>query len=123
MLLYWAVGRAPCCDPFDALLVALNERKTEVRIQLREVPGDIFSPRGSAAAPGSPQEHDGTLKPNEIVIKVQPGEAVYVKLNMKKPGMAFGIEETELDLTYGHRYKVLLLLLLGCPFPVPTHTR
>ncbi|XP_030748343.1 glucose-6-phosphate 1-dehydrogenase isoform X2 [Sitophilus oryzae] len=68
---------------------ALNERKAEVRIQFEDVPGDIF---------------DGKPKRNELVIRVQPGEALYVKLMVKTPGMAFDMEETELDLTYGHRY-------------------
>jgi len=69
---------------------ALNERKAEVRIQYRDVPGDIFS---------------GKLKRNELVIRVQPGEAVYIKMMTKTPGMTFDMEETELDLTYGSRYK------------------
>ncbi|XP_030829358.1 glucose-6-phosphate 1-dehydrogenase X isoform X3 [Strongylocentrotus purpuratus] len=72
---------------------ALNERKAEVRIQFKEVPGDIF----------------GNIMRNELVIRVQPNEAVYVKLMTKKPGMAFGTEETELDLTYKSRYKDLPL--------------
>jgi glucose-6-phosphate 1-dehydrogenase len=55
------------------------------------VPGDIFS---------------GKLKRNELVIRVQPGEAVYIKMMTKTPGMTFDMEETELDLTYGSRYKV-----------------
>lgn len=70
---------------------ALNERKAEVRIQYRDVPGDIFG---------------GKLKRNELVIRVQPGEAVYIKMMTKTPGMTFDMEETELDLTYGSRYKV-----------------
>ena len=69
----------------------MNERKAEVRIQYRDVPGDIFS---------------GKLKRNELVIRVQPGEAVYIKMMTKTPGMTFDMEETELDLTYGSRYKV-----------------
>nr|XP_023022998.1 glucose-6-phosphate 1-dehydrogenase-like [Leptinotarsa decemlineata]ARI45081.1 glucose-6-phosphate dehydrogenase [Leptinotarsa decemlineata] len=68
---------------------ALNERKAEVRIQFKDVPGDIF---------------DGKPKRNELVIRVQPGEALYVKLMVKTPGMAFDMEETELDLTYSNRY-------------------
>ncbi|XP_072181726.1 glucose-6-phosphate 1-dehydrogenase-like isoform X1 [Diadema setosum] len=72
---------------------ALNERKAEVRVQFRDVPGDIF----------------GNVQRNELVIRVQPNEAVYVKLMTKKPGMQFGTEETELDLTYGSRYKDLPL--------------
>lgn len=70
---------------------ALNERKAEVRVQYRDVPGDIFQ---------------GQAKRNELVIRVQPGEAIYVKMVTKTPGMSFDMEETELDLTYGARYKV-----------------
>ncbi|XP_064415298.1 glucose-6-phosphate 1-dehydrogenase isoform X2 [Latimeria chalumnae] len=69
---------------------ALNEKKAEVRLQFRDVPGDIFSQQ---------------CKRNELVIRVQPNEAVYAKMMTKKPGMFFNPEESELDLTYGHRYK------------------
>lgn len=71
----------------------MNERKAEVRIQYNDVPGDIF---------------DGKTKRNELVIRVQPGEAVYIKMMTKTPGMTFDMEETELDLTYGSRYKVFI---------------
>lgn len=71
----------------------MNERKAEVRIQYHDVPGDIFG---------------GQAKRNELVIRVQPGEAVYVKLMTKTPGINFQLEETELDLTYTNRYKVIL---------------
>ncbi|KAK2184907.1 hypothetical protein NP493_249g08013 [Ridgeia piscesae] len=70
---------------------ALNERKAEVRIQFHDVPGNIFCP--------------DLVQRNELVIRVQPGEAIYMKLMMKKPGMTFGVEETELDLSYGSRYQ------------------
>ncbi|KAJ2944637.1 hypothetical protein O0L34_g3988 [Tuta absoluta] len=69
---------------------ALNERKAEVRIQYKDVPGDIF---------------DGRPKRNELVIRVQPGEALYLKLMSKSPGMKFELVETELDLTYSMRYR------------------
>jgi glucose-6-phosphate 1-dehydrogenase len=69
---------------------ALNERKAEVRIQYRDVPGDIFH---------------GEAVRNELVIRVQPNEAVYAKVMTKTPGMSFQVEETELDLTYKARYK------------------
>jgi glucose-6-phosphate 1-dehydrogenase len=71
--------------------LALNERKAEIRIQFKDVPGVIF---------------DSKVARNELVIRVQPGEAVYIKIMTKKPGMNFEPEETELDLTYGHRYSV-----------------
>merc|ERR1711988_1482040 len=69
---------------------ALNERKAEVRIQYRDVPGDIFH---------------GEAVRNELVLRVQPGEAIYCKVMTKTPGMSFQLEETELDLTYKSRYK------------------
>lgn len=69
---------------------ALNERKAEVRIQYRDVAGDVFH---------------GQSKRNELVMRVQPGEAIYCKVMTKTPGMSFQLEETELDLTYGERYK------------------
>ncbi|KAJ8922174.1 hypothetical protein NQ315_004109 [Exocentrus adspersus] len=68
---------------------ALDARKAEVRIQFKDVPGDIFN---------------GAAKRNEMIIRVQPGEALYVKLMVKTPGMSFEMDETELDLTYGNRY-------------------
>ncbi|WKY07577.1 hypothetical protein Q1695_007216 [Nippostrongylus brasiliensis] len=70
---------------------ALNESKAEVRVQFKEVNGDIYPP--------------GELKRSEFVMRVQPNEAVYLKLMTKKPGMGFGVEESELDLTYNARYK------------------
>ena len=73
---------------------ALNERKAEIRVQYRDVPGDIFH---------------GQLKRNELVMRVQPGEAVYLKMMTKQPGMSFDLEETELDLTYKKRYRDAVL--------------
>ena len=73
------------------MLLALNERKAEIRIQFKDVPGDIF---------------DGKTKRNELVIRVQPNEAMYMKLMTKEPGIAFDPVESELDLTYNLRFKV-----------------
>jgi glucose-6-phosphate 1-dehydrogenase len=51
-------------------------------------------------------DHSDKLARDELVIRVKPNEAIYLKLNTKRPGeMGFSIEETELDLTYGERYK------------------
>ena len=73
---------------------ALNERKAEIRIQFKDVPGDIF---------------DGKTKRNELVIRVQPNEAMYMKLMTKEPGIAFDPVESELDLTYNLRFKGVYL--------------
>ena len=103
---------------FRLLLVALNERKAEVRVQFREVSGNIF--------------HGDSIHRNELVLRVQPGEAIYMKLMSKKPGMLFNCEETELDFTYGSKYAVsflscnrkcrIMLFLLGAPATSTTYS-
>lgn len=61
-----------------------------MRLQFTDVPGDIFGSQ---------------CRRNELVVRVQPNEAVYAKMMSKKPGVYFSPEETELDLTYKSRYK------------------
>ncbi|XP_030921325.1 glucose-6-phosphate 1-dehydrogenase, partial [Geospiza fortis] len=73
---------------------ALNERKAEVRLQFREVPGDIFARQ---------------CKRNELVVRVQPREAVYAKLNTKKPGMFLRPEESDDELREAWRIFTPLL--------------
>ena len=68
---------------------ALDVRKGEIRIQFKDVPGDLF---------------DNQSIRNELVIRVQPNEAVYCKLMTKRPGTAIDPVQTELDLTYKARY-------------------
>lgn len=63
-----------------------------MRLQFKNVPGSIF--------PSS------DIHRNELVFRVQPGEAVYMKLMSKTPGMLFDCEQTELDFTYGSKYSV-----------------
>lgn len=63
-----------------------------MRLQFTDVPGDIFAER---------------CQRNELVVRVQPDEAIYLKMITKRPGVYFSPEETELDLTYKSRYKVL----------------
>ncbi|KAI9477751.1 MAG: glucose-6-phosphate dehydrogenase [Benjaminiella poitrasii] len=70
---------------------ALNEAKVEVRIQFRNVAGNLYKNGGR----------------NELVLRVQPDEAVYVKFNNKQPGLSYQTIQTELDLTYHNRYTDL----------------
>ncbi|RLN07103.1 glucose-6-phosphate dehydrogenase [Panicum miliaceum] len=42
---------------------------------------------------------------NEFVIRLQPSEAMYMKLTVKKPGLEMATEQSELDLSYGMRYQ------------------
>lgn len=67
---------------------ALDQKKAEVRIQFKKPPAELFS----------------DLSPNELVLRVQPDEAVYLKMSMKKPGLKGGIAHSELDLSYSDRF-------------------
>jgi glucose-6-phosphate 1-dehydrogenase len=84
--------------------LALNEQKTEVRIQFKDVAGNIYK---DAAR-------------NELVIRVQPHEAVYMKFMNKQPGLSNTPVISELDLSYGKRYSEVKIpdayesLILDC---------
>jgi len=70
---------------------ALNEQKTEIRVQFQDVPGNVF-------------KHASR---NELVIRVQPNEAVYMKMTNKLPGLSMDTVISELDLTYNRRFSDL----------------
>lgn len=70
---------------------ALNERKADIRIQLRQPPTFIF-------------QGDAEYLRNEIVVRLQPDEAIYAKIVVKTPGLDLGTEMSELDLDYRRRY-------------------
>lgn len=72
---------------------ALNERKVEVRVQ--------FKP--PVPYPCSTESLD-TMR-NELVMRLQPSEAIYLKLAVKKPGLENVPIMSELDLTYQVRYQ------------------
>ncbi|KAF4574600.1 Glucose-6-phosphate 1-dehydrogenase [Pleurotus pulmonarius] len=67
---------------------ALNEAKVEIRIQFKDVTQGIFK----------------DISRNELVMRIQPSEAVYLKLNTKTPGLYTRAMPTEMDLTYKRRF-------------------
>jgi glucose-6-phosphate 1-dehydrogenase len=83
---------------------ALNEQKTEIRIQFKDVTSGIFK----------------DIPRNELVMRIQPNESVYVKMNSKLPGLSMQTVVTELDLTYRRRFSDLKIpeayesLILDC---------
>ena len=64
--------------------LALNESKTEIRIQYKDTTAAIFN--------GT--EH------NELIIRVQPNEGVHLMMNSKFPSLDVQTVHTDLDLTY-----------------------
>ncbi|EPY29673.1 glucose-6-phosphate 1-dehydrogenase [Strigomonas culicis] len=74
---------------------ALEDKHVGIRIQFKEE----TRPYGSAA------------QRNELVIRAQPSEAMYIKITNKVPGIMEDLRnthQTELDLTYRARYSTQL---------------
>lgn len=71
-----------------SLSTALNEAKVEVRVQYKDVTPGIFS----------------DIPRNELVLRIQPDEAIYMKMNAKTPGLLTRAIPIELDLTYKRRF-------------------
>ena len=66
----------------------LDASMTEIRIRFCDVPEGIF--RSPAGCP----------RPNELVIRVQPDEAIYLSIVNKVPGMGMELATRRLDLQY-----------------------
>ena len=64
---------------------ALDEQLAEICIQFYDVPHNIFA---------------GELPANELVIRVQPDEAIFLRVVNKVPGLKMRLEATELNLQY-----------------------
>jgi len=67
---------------------ALDDRMNEIRVRFRGVPGSMFC------------EPTGCPQANEMVIRVQPDEAILLRVVNKVPGMGMAIESRDLDLQY-----------------------
>jgi glucose-6-phosphate 1-dehydrogenase len=94
---------------------ALNEQKAEIRIQFDDVPGALFGPTDCEERESEsfespmlfPENECDRLARNELVLRVQPNEAVYMKLMVKRPGHGMHPMLSDLDLSYASRYSQL----------------
>ncbi|XP_074589113.1 glucose-6-phosphate 1-dehydrogenase, chloroplastic-like [Curcuma longa] len=75
---------------------ALHTKGAEIRVQFRHVPGNLYK-----RSFGS----DVDRATNELVIRVQPDEAVYLKINNKVPGLEMRLDRSNLNLLYSSRYS------------------
>lgn len=67
---------------------ALNESKVEIRIQFKQVAKGMFN----------------NIHKNELVIRIQPDPAIYLKINSKIPGLSNKTSIIDLNLAYDRRY-------------------
>lgn len=74
---------------------ALHTRRAEVRVQFRHVPGNLYKRNFGT---------DLDMATNELVLRVQPDEAIYLKINNKVPGLGMRLDRSNLNLLYSARY-------------------
>ncbi|XP_050276154.1 glucose-6-phosphate 1-dehydrogenase, chloroplastic [Quercus robur] len=75
---------------------ALHNKKAEIRVQFRHVPGNLYNRNIGT---------DLDRATNELVIRVQPDEAIYLKINNKVPGLGMKLDRSNLNLHYAARYS------------------
>lgn len=68
-------------------------RETEILIQFKRVPFMMFS--------DTPVDH---LVPNQLVLRIQPREAILMRFGAKRPGPAVHIANAELEFCYKERF-------------------
>jgi len=71
---------------------ALDERRAEIRMQFRQPSNSLY-----------PSAHS-----NELVMRIQPDEAMWLRVNAKTPGLSSinNLVGTELDLSYQQRFDL-----------------
>ncbi|KAK8940145.1 hypothetical protein KSP40_PGU016219 [Platanthera guangdongensis] len=69
---------------------ALHTKGAQIRVQFRHVPGNLY------------KKSFGTDldRANELVIRMQPDEAIYLKINNKIPGLGVRLDRSNLNLHY-----------------------
>lgn len=75
---------------------ALHSKRAEIRVQFRHVPGNLYKNRLGV-------DLDQTT--NELVIRIQPNESIFLKINNKVPGLGLNLDVQKLDLSYKTRYN------------------
>jgi glucose-6-phosphate 1-dehydrogenase len=72
----------------------LCKRATEIAIQFKEVPHQLF--RDSASDP----------EPNLLTMRIQPDEGIMLRFGAKVPGLGVDIRNVTMDFTYGSAFSV-----------------
>ena len=65
---------------------ALDEKLVDIRMQFKPTSGNLFTGK--------------QVLPNELVMRVQPDEAIFLRCMTKSPGLSADVASVEMDLTY-----------------------
>jgi glucose-6-phosphate 1-dehydrogenase len=68
---------------------ALPSRVTEVSVQFRSIPQVLFA-----------RIKREEVKPNVLVIRIQPDEGIFLQIGVKEPGPTMNLKPVDLNLTY-----------------------
>ncbi len=71
----------------------LPKRATEIAIQFKEVPHQLF--RDSASDP----------EPNLLAMRIQPDEGIMLRFGAKVPGLGIDVRNVTMDFTYGSAFQ------------------
>jgi len=74
-----------------------NVSSAEIRVQFRHVPGNLYKRNFGT---------DLDKATNELVLRVQPDEAIYLKINNKVPGLGMRLDRSDLNLLFRARYEI-----------------
>ena len=74
----------------------VDARMTDIRIHFQNAPSNMFC--GPGGCPGA----------NQLIIRVQPDEAIYLSLVNKVPGMGMKVTTRNLDLQYKQAFSELI---------------
>ncbi|MCH2201879.1 MAG: glucose-6-phosphate dehydrogenase [Fuerstiella sp.] len=82
----------------------LPERVTEIVVQFKQPPLNLFST----------VECDGDLcdivetQPNQLVLRIQPQESIFLRFSTKRPGMQYHVEPVVMDFDYEDHFSANL---------------
>lgn len=74
--------------------------RVEIRIQFHHVPGNLYRELFG---------YNLEAATNELILRVQPDEGIFLKINNKVPGLGTQLDTTELNLLYRDMYVFLTL--------------
>ena len=82
----------------------LRERVTEIVIQFKQPPLNLFDT----------VECDGDLchlvetQPNQLVLRIQPRESIFLRFSTKRPGVQYHVEPVVMDFDYENHFSAVL---------------
>ena len=75
---------------------ALGRKVSQLRVVFKALPGNIFCSTGSCP------------EANELVVRIQPNEGIFLRLNSKVPGVDFRVEPRYLDMQYHEAFSEII---------------